>query len=735
MKSFIITLIVAIILIFSSISLILYTKPSNDLTETQFEIVDYTSNFNDYDISVVTDNKGVRIDLTKNEEKIVSIGNFGYTEKDLPGIWEETFHAKEVESIRERSDGFDLTLLTDEKVIFASATFVEDSVWINCTRDGKEGDITSLSFNGDCLWYGQGSRLNQTFPLKNVTLLPLEDLLKRVLPEFFLPAVNGALPFLYNKTLPMVMHFAPSFIATMGLDNNLMVTRPLGYNFQTPFWLSSKNFGIFLNTTLPIEYTIKNGTLNLGIADNFYSTKIILGDDTLNVYKDFIEIVGNPEKVCPHDVFKAPIWTMGSQYSTDFNQEKILNYAREIVKNGLPRSIITIDVGWQKEHGDTEFDKTRFPDPKKMVDELHSMGFKVILWMVPYISSTSSNYGEARRNGYLIKDEWSDLPIFVPWSFVTQIAFDITQFNLYSAARGITKPLCSAVIDLSNPEAFNWYRNKLNRLVEEYGIDGFKCDQGEGAFLPIEGSTYQKITPNEYSDLCTDLGKNFDYYEIRTGWFSQKHGGWVREYDKFSSWDQYNGLKSVITEALTLSIIGYSYILPDAVGGGQFFEDNELDEELYTRWVEVAAFMPIMQFPSSYFQQSEKVRETAKRYMQIHEAIAPYIVYLAEESKEIGLPIIRPLFFHYPDQECFSIDDEYLLGEALLVAPILEKGARSREIYLPNGTWIDIWSGDQIEGGRWVDYPAQLDEIPVFVRADLVDSIPINFDEIREKYS
>jgi len=732
-SSLIITLIVAILLISSSICLIFYTESSDDLTETQFEIVNYTNSFNDYDLSVITDNRGVRIDLTKNEEKIVSIENFSYTEKDLPGIWEETFYAKEVESIRERSDGFDLTLLTNEKVIYTNATFVEDSIWINCTRYGTkdENEMISLSFSSDCLWYGQGSLLNQTFPLRNVTLLPLEDILKRVLPEFFLPAVNGALPFLYGKTLPLVMHFAPSFIATMGLDNNLMITRPLGYNFQTPFWLSSKNFGIFLNTTLPIEYTIRNGTLNLGIENNFYSTKIILKDNPLDVYKDFVEIVGMPEKVCPQDVFKEPIWTIGSQYSTNFDQEKILDYAQKIVENGLPRSVITIDVGWQKEHGDTEFDEKRFPDPKAMVDELHSMGFKVILWMVPYISLTSSNYGEARANDYLIKDEWSNLPILIPWSFVTQIAFDVTQFNIYSAARGVTKPLCSAVIDLSNPEALDWYRNKLNKLVEEYGIDGFKCDQGEGAFLPKEESTHRKITPNEYTDLCTDLGKDFDYYEIRTGWFSQHHGGWVREYDKFSSWDQYNGLKSTVTEALTLSIIGYPYILPDAVGGGQFFEDDELDEELYIRWVEVAAFMPIMQFPSSYFQQSGESKAIAKRYMELHKELSSYIIDLAKKAKEEGLPIVRPLFFHHKDQECFLINDEYLLGEALLVAPILEKGARSREVYLPDGTWIDFWSGDKIEGGQWIDYPAQLDEIPVFVREDLVDSIQVNFDEIR----
>ena len=651
---------------------------------------------------------GMQISLYDGSQKLLSIENIALRDDELPGVWEREYAAKDFGRLKERDDGFSFSIYEDA---IANITFVDDGVWFNVSSPY----LVHTGYSCGGYWYGGGSLLNQSYPLENVEIAPLSDVISQALPDFLrpiMPAIDGVLALFYGMISPLAMHLSPVPLAFMGLENDLMMTRPFGYNFQTPFWLSSENFGIFLNTTQPIEYSISDGVLNLGVTD--YSAKIILGQSPLEVFDSYISIVGKPSKVLPLSVLEAPIWTIGSQYASDFDQDKVLEYARKIAKSGLERSTLTIDVGWQKEHGDTDFDHSRFPDPKAMVDELHALGFKVILWTVPYVSSTSDNYKEGFEKGYYIKDPLTSLPVHIPWSYVAQIALDAMHLKLYSAARGLSKPLCSAVIDLSNPDAFEWYVGNLRFLVEEYGIDGFKMDQGEGAFLPMKGSTFGNVSVNEYTDLCTEAGKSFDLYEIRSGWFSQSHGGWAREYDKFATWSEENGIKSVVPEALTLSILGYPYVLPDVVGGGQFFDDG-YDEELYIRWAELEAFMPIMQFSDNFFVQSERAKELSLSYMKVHRDLHPYLSELANESKVSGAPMVRPLFMHYDEEECYTIKDEYLLGSDMLVAPILEKGSRERKVFLPEGMWKDYWSDTVYEGGSWMDIEAPLELIPVFV--------------------
>jgi len=652
---------------------------------------------------------GLILTVSENADRILTMSNLSFREVRLPGVWETERRADRFYNLTEREDGFSFDTSGQGAV---DVTFVDGGFWLNVSSP----HLVHASYSGCGYWYGGGSLLNQSFPLRDVDVKPLHDVISQALPDFLkptMPAIDKGVDLLYERFFPLAMHLSPIPLAFMGLENDLMMTRPFGYNFQTPFWLS-RGVGVFLNTTEPVEYSVTGGVLDLGVRD--HSVRIMLGEDPLEVFDDYVGMVGKPSKVIPLDVIKAPIWTIGSQYSTDFDQEMVLDYARRIRDSGMEHSLITIDVGWQKEHGDTDFDLSRFPDPGKMIEELHAMGFKVILWTVPYVSSTSSNYREGFEKGYFIKDPVTSLPLLIPWSYVSQIALDAMSLRLYTASRGLTKPLCSAIIDLSNPEAFDWYVGNLEHLVKNYGVDGFKMDQGEAAFLPAKGATSGNITVNEYTDLCTKVGERFDYYEIRSGWFSQSHGGWAREYDKFASWSEENGIKSVIPEALTLSILGYPYVLPDAVGGGQFFDDG-YDEELYVRWVELAAFMPVMQFADDFFGQSERAKALASDYVKIHEDLHPYLSALAVEAAESGMPMVRPLFFQYPEEEeCYLINDEYLLGPELLVAPVLDKGARERSVYLPSGLWKDYWSGEVYEGSQWIGYEAPLEIIPVFSR-------------------
>ena len=249
----------------------------------------------------------------------------------------------------------------------------------------------------------------------------------------------------------------------------------------------------------------------------------------------------------------------------------------------------------------------------------------------------------------------------------------------------------SAILDPTNPEASVWYLNKLERLKTIYNISSFKFDAGESGFLPRVFSSFQdkrdpnEVYPKSYVEMVAKSDKS-RHLEVRAGYHSQQHPVFVRIMDKYSQWDHTNGLQSLIPVALTFGLLGYPFILPDMIGGN-LKEMN--DSELYVRWIELNAFLPSMQFSLVPWKFSDDVVKISRYYTNLHETFFPLFIKLAKEATMTGSPIIRPVLIDPSREDALTCEDEFLVGDLILVAPIIERGARARDIYLPPGEWHD----------------------------------------------
>ena len=206
--------------------------------------------------------------------------------------------------------------------------------------------------------------------------------------------------------------------------------------------------------------------------------------------------------------------------------------------------------------------------------------------------------------------------------------------------------------------------------------------------------------------------------EVRVGANTQHLPIFVRMMDKDSHWGYNKGLKSLIPHALTFSVIGYPFILPDMIGGNAYPQNSYPPKELFIRWMQANTFLPSIQFSITPWQYDNEVIQICRKMTKLHEDYADTFVSLAKECAETGAPIIRPLWWVAPeDPEALQIDSEFLVGNDLLVAPVLEEGDTSRSVYLPDGRWQDYNRGLTIDGRTWVkDYPAALDILPYFTR-------------------
>lgn len=390
-------------------------------------------------------------------------------------------------------------------------------------------------------------------------------------------------------------------------------------------------------------------------------------------------------------LFTSPQYNTWIELMYDQNQKDILKYAQAIKENEYPVGVLMIDDNWQEDYGKWNFHEGRFDDPKAMMDELHNMGFKVMMWVCPFVSPDCDVYRELRNKGYFLKNK-AGQPAMVRW------------WN------GV-----SALLDLSNPEAKKWFTDELQRLVDEYGVDGFKLDAGDARFytgdIELNG-----LSPNDHSKLYGVIGLAFPLNEYRAMW---KMGGQPlaeRLHDKNHSWDHLNML---IPQMLVEGIMGYPFSCPDLIGGGQytsFLDGAIIDQELIVRSAQCHALMPMMQFSVAPWRILDETHLTAvKESIDLRQQFKDVILELAKAAAKTGEPIMRPMEYNFPQQGFAQIHDQFMLGDNILVAPVLENGARSREVKLPKGKWKTP-SGKTIRGGKSLEFEVALNELLYLVK-------------------
>ncbi len=385
----------------------------------------------------------------------------------------------------------------------------------------------------------------------------------------------------------------------------------------------------------------------------------------------------------PEAFWHQPQYNTWIELMYDQNQEGVLAYARGILEHGLPPGIIMIDDTWQEDYGKWNFHPGRFPDPGAMCDQLHAMGFKVMLWVCPFVSMDQYLVCREAGEGFLKDKDGAPLP--VRWWNGT-----------------------SAVLDLGLPAAQEWFRAQLTRLQTEYGVDGFKFDAGDFEHYP-EGER----AGWEQCGLYVDLALDYPYNELRSGW---RHAGRPvvqRLHDKAHSWED---LRKLIPEMMAESLDGFSFCCPDMVGGGSFetFLKGETDPEIIVRSAQVHALMPMMQFSLAPWRVLDAPAYAAVlKAVGLRERMMPLLDRLYRRAADEGEPIVAPLEFYFPHQGLEKVADEFMLGDSLLVAPVVGPGTQ-RTVVLPEGSWLAD-DGSAYAGGTYT-LQVPLDRLPCFRR-------------------
>ncbi|MDG5799626.1 glycoside hydrolase family 31 protein [Marinilabiliaceae bacterium ANBcel2] len=465
------------------------------------------------------------------------------------------------------------------------------------------------------------------------------------------------------------------------------------FNNQTvPLFLSNK--GRYVWSEHPFKFTVKENSIILNSSyDN--NIKIKKGGTTLK--EAYLKASKNhfpPSGELPDLLFfTMPQYNTWIELMYNQNQEDIIAYAKGIIDSGLPPGVLMIDDNWQKHYGNFEFKSDKFPDPKGMINKLHEMGFKVMLWVCPFVSPDSPEFRELDAKNYLIKDKDGNSAIIQWWNGF------------------------SACYDFTNPKATKHFTAELQYLKDEYGVDGFKLDGGDTRFYDMSQlSSYKEDALSvDHTKAWAKLGLKFSFNEYRASW---KLGGEAlvqRLGDKDYSW---HAVQILIPEMIAAGLLGYAYTCPDMIGGGQYqtflnVDQDSFDQELIVRSTQVHALMPMMQFSVAPWRiLNEENLSIVREMALLHQKKGDYIIKKAKESAQTGEPIVRHMEYSFPGEGFETCKDQFMLGERYLVAPVVTPENR-REVKLPKGEWRDD-KGETHKGGQTISINVPLNRLPYF---------------------
>ncbi len=469
-------------------------------------------------------------------------------------------------------------------------------------------------------------------------------------------------------------------------------------NQAQPLILTSN--GQFVWSELPYNFIVKDNEIK--ITDSYNQVVTGKSGNTLAEAQRYVRQKYFPAngKLPDTLLFARPQYNTWIELTYNQNQVDVSKYAQAILDNGFPAGVLMIDDTWQEDYGLWKFHPGRFSNPKEMIDKLHTMGFKVMVWICPFVSADQAAiYNALKKSKALLLEKKSGTDTW----------------------QNQTKPLMiewwngqSAVLDFSNPAAVDWFNQQLDRLVKDYGVDGFKFDAGDMRFYPSNGLSKGNVTPNQQCELFTQFGLRFPLNEYRACW---KMGGQPlaqRLQDKSHSWGD---LRKLIPNMIMEGLSGYAFSCPDLIGGGEwtsFLDESKLDRELVVRSAQVHALMPMMQFSVAPWRILKPDQlEAVKKAVALRMKYTPLIMKLANEAAKTGEPIMKSMEYVFPNQGFVEVKDQFMLGDQILVAPLLEKGKIQREIKLPKGEW-KADDGKKFKGSSSYMIDVPLDRLPYF---------------------
>ncbi len=483
----------------------------------------------------------------------------------------------------------------------------------------------------------------------------------------------------------------------MPFDAQSNIREELGTNLYgnqgCPLLVSSK--GRYIWSEEPYSFEFKDGRLTiedmLGQIEQGHGHENLRGAYLAACRKFFPPSGRTPHKLC----FQVPqynAWIEMLRYPT---QEKVYSYTQAVLDSAMPPGVFIIDAWWYRNNGTWRWDLEAFPNAKEMVNRLHEQGFLVVLWIGNFVTPDTRTFLDLRDKGFLLHDEEGKAVIRRWWDGY------------------------GAIVDLSHPEALAWFQGELDKLIENDGIDGFKFDGGDPWMYHFDFKCHSPRTPNSHCEDFARLGLKYDISEYRACW---KLGGQhliQRARDKHHWWG-YKGMADLIPTALAQGLVGYPYICPDMVGGGEdtdyFAPDFQLDQELFVRWAQLSTFFPIIQYsqlPSRVL--DDEHLPYCMEMVKLRAKLGPEILDLAKHAAKTGEPILRHMAYVFPDEGMEKVLDQYMLGEKYLVAPVTEKGAISRRVRFPTGKWKGD-DGSSVQGPCEIEVSAPLARLPWYTR-------------------
>ena len=478
-----------------------------------------------------------------------------------------------------------------------------------------------------------------------------------------------------------------------------------GSNQSAPFFISTKGRYVWADSPIG-SICFDKGTVTLQAKNPvLVEAGNSLREAYLHASKNHFPF---EQKELPEKLFRTAQYNTWMEFTYNPTQESVLAYAHSIIDSGYQPGILIIDEGWHLGYGGWEFDFHKFPDPKAMIDELHSLGFTVMLWVVPYVTADGRNF----LDHY---EKWlADLENkpFEP-RLARQLDGSIAIVRWWNGF--------SAILNLCEEADRRYLDSKLQHLMNDYGVDGFKFDGGN--IITLKKSSWLTAPPTqtaeELNTAWNEFGAKYTYHEYKDTYNRGGKATIQRIRDRNHSWGD-DGLASLVPLAMAQGILGYPYICPDMIGGGEWkytVDANFVcDEELFVRMAQCSALFPMMQFSWAPWRMlGEEAQALCLEAAKLHSAFADRIIDLVGCTMLTGEPIVRMLEYNYPHKGYGRIKDQFMLGEDILVCPVLQKGMRTRRVILPEGKW-KYCDGTVYAGESEIDAAADLSVLPYFVR-------------------
>lgn len=489
-----------------------------------------------------------------------------------------------------------------------------------------------------------------------------------------------------------------------------------------PFYISNLGYGfLWHNAAVGEVHFGKNTTEWIAEDTDKMDYWITAGNSPSQIEEQFTCCTGKSPMMPEYGL---GFWQCKLRY---YNQKQVLDIAKEYKKRNIPVDVLVIDYYHWPYCGDWRFDEEYFPEPEKMIKELHDMGIETMVSIWPQVEWNSENFEEMKQQGLLVKQNSG---IDVQMTFHGNNVF----------------------MDATNPRTRKYVWEKCKKNYADMGVKTFWLDEAEPEFTNYNYERYQyhagpvskvgNIYPREYSRLFyegqKEMGQTGIVNLVRCAWVgSQKYGALVWSGD---IWSSYEDFRKQICAGLHMGLCGIPWWTTDIGGfhGGNIESDDF--KELLLRWFQFGTFCPVMRIHGcrqpytnlknkagevregtgadnevwSYGEDAEKIMV---KFIHVRELMKDYIRGIMKEAHEKGTPVMRTLFYEFPDDNCWDIYDEYMFGNEILVAPICHEHETRREVYLPKGhSWTSAHNGEVYEGGKTYNIDAPIDTIPVFLK-------------------